>query len=132
MEEAARRGLTTHVVDGISVVDLVATALGVDPILQGVQLFNARTVALINIEQPFAGGLFTGSPRRAMLFTHVYDTEVCAALQGILGQLFPPEHPITRVEAAGMQGQQISEHTIGGLATIHGGSLVALWISAIR
>ena len=130
MEEAERRGLTTRVIDGVSVVDLIATALAVDPILQGVQLFNARTISLINAERPFAGGLFTGSPRRPMLFTHVYDAAVCFALKGILGPLYPPEHQIVRVESAGMPGQRISEHTIGELETILGGPLVALWIPA--
>jgi len=130
LDQAARRGLTTHVIDGISVLDLIATALAVDPVLQGVQVFNARAAALIAAEQPYEGGLFTGSPRRPMLFTHVYDTEVCVALQGILGRLYPPEHEVTRVEAAGMPGQRISEHSIGALATIRPGPLVALLIPA--
>jgi tetrapyrrole methylase family protein/MazG family protein len=131
MEDAARRSLTTRVVDGISVVDLVATALGVDPIVQGVQLFNARTVAPINAEHPYAGGLFTGSPRRPMLFTHVYDTGQCAALQGILGRLYPPEHQVIRIESAGMPDERISEHMIGDMAAMQGGSLVALWVPAL-
>ena len=131
IEDAAMRGLTTHVIDGLSLVDLIATALGVDPILQGVQLFNGRVVALVGDQQPFASGMFTGSPLRPMLFTHVYDAGVCRALAGILSDLYSPGHPVIRIESAGMPGEQITEHTVGELATIPGGPLVALWIPAM-
>lgn len=130
LNAATRHGLTTDIMDGISVVDLIATALNVDPILKGAQLFNAREVAGIAAADPFAGGLFTASPRRPMLFTHVYDTEVCAGLARTLGRFFPPDHPVTRVEGAGKPDERISEHTIGELTTLPGGPLVALWIPA--
>lgn len=128
LDEATRLGLTTRVVDGVSVIDLVATALGVDPIIDGVQLFNARVVALTGEAHPFAGGLFTGSPRRPMLFTHVYDAGVCTGLATILGAILPPDHPVTRIEAAGLPGERISQHRLGDLATVPAGPLVALWV----
>ncbi|HYH13557.1 MAG TPA: SAM-dependent methyltransferase, partial [Thermomicrobiales bacterium] len=45
LAEADRRGMTTLVIDGISVFDLIATGLGVDPLIQAAQLFNTRMVA---------------------------------------------------------------------------------------
>lgn len=130
LDESTRLGLTTQVIDGVSVVDLIATALGIDPILDGVQLFNARVVAPIGAAHPFAGGMFTGSPRRPMLFTHIYDTGVCTGLATILGSILPPDHPVTRIEAAGLPGERISRHRLGDLATLPAGPLVALWVPA--
>ena len=130
LAEANRRGLTTRVLDGISVADLIATALGIDPLLEGIQCFTARLVADESPEGPFAGGIFTGSPRRPMLFTHVYDATVMAGIARVLGRLLPGEHPVTRIESAGMPGEQITRHTIGELAGVPAGPLVALWVPA--
>lgn len=127
LAEAAHRGLTTRVLDGISVADLIATALGVDPLLEGVQCFTGREVWSLN-DGPFAGGTFTGSPRRPMLFTHVYDAVIMAAVARALGRVLPPEHPVTRIEAAGMPVERISQHTVGDLAAVPAGPLVALWV----
>jgi tetrapyrrole methylase family protein/MazG family protein len=127
LSEAARRDLTTRVLDGISVVDLMATALGVDPLLEGVQCFTGREMWTLD-DGPFAGGTFTGSPRRPMLFTHVYDAPVMAAVARALGRVLPPDHPVTRIEAAGMPGEQIRQHTVGELADVPAGPLVALWV----
>ncbi len=132
LNEASRRGLTTHVMDGISVVDLMATALDVDPLLQCAQFFNAREVAENVMEDPFAGGLFTGSPLRPMLFTHVYDATIVNGVARALGRILPPAHPVTRIEAAGMAGQHISQHTVGELSSVPGGPLVAFWITAVE
>lgn len=129
--EAARiRGLAVRVLDGISVLDLVSTSLGVDPVAESVQLFDARRVAALAAERPFAGGRFTGSPRRPMLVTHTYDAKICTGLHQVLGELFPPQHPVTRIEAAGMPGERISEHVLTDLGTL-GGSVVAFWIAGM-
>jgi tetrapyrrole methylase family protein / MazG family protein len=131
LAEAAQRGLTTRVLDGISVIDLIATALGVDPLLEGVQCFTAGLVAEQSPDGPFAGGVFTGSPRRPMLFTHVYSAEICAGLAQALRRILPPDHPVTRIEAAGMPGERISYHTVQNLASIPAGPLIALWVPAL-
>ncbi len=131
LHEAARRGLTTRVMDGISVVDLIATALDVDLLLAGTQCFTAREVAAQTPEGPFAGGIFTGSPRRPMLFTHVYDAAIMTGVARALGRILPPDHPVTRIEAAGMPGERISHHTVQNLASTPAGPLVALWVPAL-
>ncbi|MGB3307552.1 MAG: MazG family protein [Thermomicrobiales bacterium] len=130
VREADRRGLTTRVLDGISVIDLIATALGVDPLLEGAQCFAARFLAHSLPDQPFAGGTFTGSPRRPMLFTHVYDTPMIAAVASCLQRILPNDHEVIRIDEAGLPGQVISHHTVGELAGVPAGPLVALWVPA--
>ena len=131
VEAARHRGLSVGVLDGISVLDLVSTSLGVDPIAESVQLFDARRIAALAAECPFAGGRFTGSPRRPMLFTHAYDATICTGLHRMLSALFPAQHPLTRIEAAGMPGERISEHTLADLGAL-GGNVVAFWIPAME
>lgn len=130
IEAARHRGLSVRVLDGISVLDLVSTSLGVDPIAESVQLFDARKIAVLAAERPFAGGRFTGSPRRPMLFTHAYDATICRGLHQILGDLFPAQHSLTRIEAAGMPGERISEHPLADLGAL-GGNVVVFWIPAM-
>jgi len=131
LAEADRRGLSTQVLDGISVVDLIATGLGVDPLVEGAQLFNTRGIATDMSSDPFAGGLFTGSPRRPLLFTHVYDDAIRDGMAKALARVFPPEHPVLRIEAIGMPNASVSEHTVGELASVPCGQLVAFWVPAI-
>ncbi|MBA3379192.1 MAG: hypothetical protein H0T93_09935 [Chloroflexia bacterium] len=130
IEAARHRGLSVRVLDGISVLDLVSTSLGVDPIAESVQLFDARKIAVLAAERPFAGGRFTGSPRRPMLFTHAYDATICRGLHQILGGVFPAQHSLTRIEAAGMPGERISEHPLADLGAL-GGNVVVFWIPAM-
>jgi tetrapyrrole methylase family protein/MazG family protein len=126
---AEERGIRTEVLDGISVLDLIATALDVDPLAEGAQLFNAREIAAQTAREPFAGGLFTGSPHRPMLFTHVYDDTLRNGMATALARVLPPDHPIIRIEAVGMAEQRVSEHTIGELPDAPAGQLVAFWVA---
>lgn len=128
LRQAAERGLSARVLDGISVVDLIATGLGVDPIVAGAQLFNTRQVAAEMASEPFAGGRFTGNPRRPMLFTHVYDDPLRDGMAKALARVFPPDHPIVRIEAIGMEQAQVTEHVIGDLPNVPAGQLVAFWV----
>ncbi len=125
---AAERGIATEVLDGISVLDLIATALDVDPLLEGAQLFNAREIAAQMARDPFAGGLFTGSPHRPMLFTHVYDDALRDGMATALRRVLPLDHPVFRIEAVGMAEQRVSEHTVGELPHVLAGQLVAFWV----
>jgi tetrapyrrole methylase family protein/MazG family protein len=130
LAEAARRRLTTRVLDGISVVDLVATALGVDPLLEGAQCFAARRVTAELPEDPFAGGAFSGSPHRPMLFTHIYDAATMSGVARAIGRILPPDHPVIRIEAAGMPEERITQHTLSELPDVPAGPLVTLWVPA--
>jgi tetrapyrrole methylase family protein/MazG family protein len=130
LRAAADRGIATKTLDGISVLDLIASGLGVDPLLEGAQLFNGREIAAQMAQAPFAGGLFTGSPHRPMLFTHVYDDALLDGMTTALARVLPPDHPITRIEAVGMTEQRVSEHTLGDLLNVPAGQLVAFWVPA--
>lgn len=128
---APDHGLTTTVIDGISATDVLASALGVDPIRDGIQLVEGRMLSMIASDAPFVGGSVSATPRQPMLITHVYDAAILAGLAVMLARIFPPDHPVTRIEAAGLPGQQLSTHTIADLPHLDGGMMVALYVPAM-
>lgn len=131
LREGRARGLSVVVLDGISVVDLVSTALDVDPLLSGVQCYAARIIAKQIPDDPFAGGAFAGTPSRPMLFTHIYDVPMMHLIARSLARIFPADHFVTRVDAAGLPEQEITQHTVGELAEVTPGPMVALWVDAL-
>jgi tetrapyrrole methylase family protein/MazG family protein len=127
---AEERSFSVDVIDGISTIDLFATALNIDPLRDRVQLFDGRAVSRIEHDAPFAGGTFTASPTRPILLTHVYDEVILSGIHRSLRRILPPEHPVVRIEAAGSAHQTITTHTVADIPTLDGGLLVALYIPA--
>lgn len=128
LRRAAGRGLTVEIIDGISAIDVFATALNIDPIRARVQLFDGRYLQVLAAEHRFAGGRFTGTPARPIIITHVYDATILAGIHQILGRILPHGHPVVRVEAAGLPDESMTTHTIADLPAMDGGLLVALYI----
>lgn len=131
LEIAAKRGLTTEVIDGISAIDLAATALGMDPLLDGVQCFAGRLLQRQLPQPPFAGGAFTGTPTRPMLFTHLYDAEIMGIVARELSRLFPLDHPVTLADRAGLPDEEIVSLTVGDLADLPARPMATLWVPAL-
>ena len=125
---ATERQLSIDIIDGISAIDVFATALNIDPLCDGVQLLDGRAVSRIGNDVPFAGGAFTATPARPILLTHVYDKSIFTGIHLALSRVLPPEHPVVRIEAAGSNNESITKHQLADLATLEGGLLVALYI----
>lgn len=129
VSEANRRELRADILDGLSVVDLMSTALGLDPLVYDVQIIDAQQLVELAGNEPFNGGLFPFTPLRPMLFSRVYGIEVAAALSRILQRVLPPDHPVVCVDAAGINGEEALAHTrVGQLADAHPGRLASLWV----
>lgn len=132
LAEAERRSLSTDLIDGLSAVDLIATALNMDPVVNDVQIIDAAQ-AVSNVgEGPFSGGLLPFTPLRPMLFSRVYGTGIARPLSRILQRIFPVDHPVVIVTSAGIpEAASIENTTVGGLAESHPGRLASLWIPAL-
>ncbi len=128
---AAEQGLTTHVIDGISAIDMLASALDIDPILDRVQLVTARALTAFSDEAPFDGGLVQLSPRRPIVITHVYDSTLIEGIQKQLQRILPDDHPVVMIDGAGLDSEHRSTTTIADLANAEGGPLLALFIPAM-
>lgn len=132
LAEAERRNLTVALIDGLSAVDLIATALDMDPVVDDVQIIDAAQVVGVIGDGPFSGGLFPFTPLRPMLFSRVYGTAIAAPLSRILQRIFPADHPITIATSAGIpEAASIEETTVAGLAKKNPGRLASLWVPAM-
>jgi tetrapyrrole methylase family protein/MazG family protein len=132
LAEAEHRNLTVEVIDGLSAIDLIATALNMDPIVDDVQIIDAAQVVSSVDDGPFSGGLFPFTPLRPMLFSRVYGTGTVAPLSRILQRVFPDDHPVVIVNSAGIpEAASIDETTVSGLAERNPGRLASLWVPAL-
>jgi tetrapyrrole methylase family protein/MazG family protein len=104
---SAERGIQVRVLDEVSAVDAAATALGVDPMAEEVQLLDGATLAALVDAEPFAGGRFVFTPLRPLLVSQVYNGQVATGVKLALSRLLPDDHPITIVRAAGVAGEEL-------------------------
>ncbi|HWV35513.1 MAG TPA: MazG family protein [Thermomicrobiales bacterium] len=132
LAEAGRRDLSVEIIDGLSAIDLIATSLNIDPVVDDVQIIDAAQVVRKIDDGPFNGGLFPFTPLRPMLFSRVYGNPVARPLSAILQRLFPADHPATIVTAAGIpESARTETTTIAGLAETDPDRFSSLWIPAL-
>lgn len=87
MREARDHSVEVKIVAGLSFLEPVVTALGVDPLEAGLQVVDAL--------QPRV------SPDRPALFAQVYDRRVASSLKLALLETYPADHRVVVVTAAG-------------------------------
>ena len=95
---ARERGLSVRIVAGLSFIEPVLTCLGLDP-LGGLQIVDATELAARH--HP---GL---DPDLPALVGQLYSRALAADVKLTLLNLYPPEHPVTRVRAAGTAEEEI-------------------------
>lgn len=89
---AAEKGVTVEIVEGISFIGPVLSALGFDP-LDGLQIADAVIIA--SHHHPHL------SANQPALLSQLYNREVAGGVKLTLMNLYPDEHPVTLVRAAG-------------------------------
>ena len=129
LRAAAERRLSVRVLDGLSVLDLMATALGIDPMVEDAQIVDAAQLVATVGDGPFSGGLAPFTPLRPLLLSRVYGRATATGLARILLRIFPPDQPVVVINAAGIPGEErVSHTTVGALADEDPGDLVSLYI----
>jgi len=127
--EARQQGLTIRVLGGLSAIDLVSIALDMDPLIDDLQIVDARQIVDAIGDDTFGGGLFPFTPLRSMLFSRVHDATVTRGLARLLARVFPGRHQVTVLQAAGIDGQErISITTVAELLDLDPGQLVSFWV----
>lgn len=125
---AETHGLTVDVIDGLSMIDLLCTALNIDPVRERVQIMDGRDMSLIQARAPFTGGEFGANPRLPMLITHVYSNEIMQGLSAQLRRILPPNHQLTVISNAGLPGESRETIMLSDLADHDGGSMLGVYI----
>jgi len=90
---AREAGVPTRIVAGLSFVEPTLTCLGLDPLSGGLQVVDAMEVARrhhppLDVDIP-------------ALVAQLYDRHLAAEVKLTLLNAYPPEHPVTLVQAAG-------------------------------
>ncbi len=99
-------GLRVRVLPGVSFVDTIAVALGIDPLTDGLLVLDA--LALGDRARLLV-------PQRPTIIAQVYDRSAASQAKLALLQVYPPEHRVRVVGASGTGEEQVVEM---GLSTL--------------
>ena len=97
---AAEAGLPLTIVPGLSFIESTLTALGLDPLAEGLQIADADVLAA-RLHPPL-------DPDRPALVAQLYNRRQAAQVKLTLMSCYPDDHPITLVQAAGTERQQVT------------------------
>lgn len=97
---ARELGIPVKVIEGISFIEPVCTALGLDPFPRLALLDALETGRLTFPDYPVD---------MPALFTQIYSRAVAAELKMTLNAFYPDEHPVRLVHAAGTPGQLVED-----------------------
>ena len=95
---AKERGLRTSIVAGLSFLEPVCTAVGLDPFDAGTQILDATILASLD-EDEIAGKVIPTIP---LLVTQVYNRRLASAVKLALSECYPDELMVKLVRAAGV------------------------------
>lgn len=114
LEEAPRRGVAVHIVEGISFLEPVFSAMHLDPLDQSVTVLDGA--ALLNYEAHRGGAEAAAwrapSPRvlqadRPLIIGQVYNRRVATSCKLWLLERYPPSHPLTVLVGLGAPESRI-------------------------
>jgi tetrapyrrole methylase family protein/MazG family protein len=112
------RGLTVHVLPGVSFIEPTCAALGLDPLAHGLQLIDALDLlpsvaaegeswaSLNDLDYEPPPPICPFLPTRPTLICQIYNRRVASDVKLTLLERFPADHPITVIRAAGVVGEE--------------------------
>ncbi len=98
---AEQQSLTVRVIPGMSFLDAAAALIPGDIVAENCQVVDGLDLNVRIHEDPFAGGSLPISPLRPALISQVYDRRIASGVKLALMRLYPDDHPITVLQAAG-------------------------------
>ena len=101
---ASEAGLSIRVVAGVSFVDTIASALGVDPLTDGLLILDALSLG---------DGRRMLVPQRPTIIAQVYDRRAASQAKLALLDAYPPEHPVRIVAPRGTDERGVIETHAG-------------------
>lgn len=102
---AVERGISVRIVAGLSFLEPVCAALGLDPLQRDLQLLDATLLADIS------SAAMTGAmlPTVPALVAQVYNRRIASGLKLALSELYPDDWEVTVVRWAGLPEQEVIE-----------------------
>jgi tetrapyrrole methylase family protein/MazG family protein len=99
LARAREKNIATRVIAGISFVDAASAALALDPLARGLQIADATDLARQHFPRL--------DPDQPALIAQLYSRAVASDCKLTLLVLYPAEHIVTRVDAAGTAQQKM-------------------------
>jgi tetrapyrrole methylase family protein / MazG family protein len=107
---ACEVGIPLEMLDGVSFIDVACAILGVDPVSTAMQITDAEHLAATVDAEPFASGLLGVDPARPLLVAQIYNGALASAVKLALSRVYPDDHTIALVKAAGVSTEQETVH----------------------
>lgn len=101
--EAGARGVTLRIVAGLSYVEPVCAALGLDPLERHLQVLDATLLA----ETPAPALMGTILPTRPALVAQLYNRRLASRVKLALGEIYPEEWEVALVGWAGLPEETV-------------------------
>lgn len=109
--EAPEHDVTVRVVAGLSYLEPVCAALGLDPLERDLQLLDATRLADVS-PAAMMGALL---PTRPALIAQVYNRRLASGVKLALGEIYPDDWEVALVRWAGMPEETIEQRTLAEL-----------------
>jgi len=123
IRRARLAGIPVRVIAGLSFIEPVFTALGLDP-FSGLMLVDALELGGWQIP-PF-------SPGNGALIAQIYSRFVASEVKMTLSEIYPDEHPVRFVHNAGDDEQQVEDLPLYAIdRSLHIGLRSALYVSPL-
>ncbi|PWH17667.1 MAG: nucleoside triphosphate pyrophosphohydrolase [Anaerolineae bacterium] len=97
---AQEEGLSVQVLEGISFIEPVLTALAIDP-LPNLLILDALEIAASHVPQ--------FPPNLPVLIAQLYSRQVAADVKLTLLEVYPPDHPVRLIHQAGTSAVKVEE-----------------------
>jgi tetrapyrrole methylase family protein/MazG family protein len=102
LQQARERSLSTSIVAGLSFLELVCTALELDPFTSGMQIIDAMDLAALRSDE-IAGKIIPTVP---LLVTQIYHRRQASAVKLALGECYPDEWPVKLVRSTDLAASE--------------------------
>ncbi len=119
LARARAQNIPTRLVAGTSFIEAVCSALELDPLARGLQITDATDLARLYFPRL--------DPDQPALIAQVYSRAVASACKLTLLVLYPPEHTITRVDAAGTPEQRLVTCPLAEIDHADDAGLLTTW-----
>ena len=127
---ATSLGVVTQVIDGVSAVDAVASALATDPLAEQLQMLDAAAIASLVMAEWTRSGDIGIDPRRPCLITQIYNRHIASLTKLLLGRFYPDDHPIAVVQGTGGGEAAVAHRSLYELDRIPVDHLSSVWVYA--
>ena len=98
LEQARERGVAARIIGGLSFLEPVCAALGLNPLERDLQLLDATLLAATPAEAVM-GAL---TPTKPALIAQVYNRRLASGVKLALGELYPDDWEVTLIRWAGI------------------------------